>query len=451
MTEFLKGDLGVGMENGPKDGMVDVLEIKEKPCHVDPVIKCAILGVSQVMSQISEAAVLIHGPKGCAFPTYEATIYDKLLFNFSEMCERSVIFGGEEQLLQKIYDTYHDNVPSIMSVITTCSSEIIGDDVNGVIDQASDLELPILRMEGVGFKRDNWESIDHAMTELVKWATKGVKRREIVKDETINLICHIGTSIRWKDEVESIEDTLKILGRPIRKFLYQNDLEDIIGIEKACLNVQINVGIGSDTVQYMKQRFGTPFIKSSPPVGLENTVEWVKNIANFLEINIDEELEDRAKDIKIKFRQGLGRVKTFRPFEIIQRAKVLIIGEPDIAIAYHSLMANELDTQSTVIMKSQDYQVHDMGFLRGEYRESTFKQSIDNMEIKSMIEEIKPDIILCNDFEYLLAKPISNPAYVNITYPGGRRLKILNKPYLGFDGLLYFLEDLFNVVIEKYS
>lgn len=206
MNDSIHNDLIHGDDAVPGDAAGAKGHEAER-CFVDPVTKCAILGISQVVAQIRGAAVLVHGPKGCAFPAYEATLYDRLVFNFSEMCERAVIFGGEKLLREKIYDTYYDNLPSLIALLTTCSSEIIGDDVEGVIG-TTDLPVPVLRMEGVGFKRDNWEGIGHAMTTILKHKTKGVKRKGLQCDGSINLIAHVGSSIRWKDEVFHLEALL---------------------------------------------------------------------------------------------------------------------------------------------------------------------------------------------------------------------------------------------------
>lgn len=416
---------------------------------VDPVTKCPILGISQVVSQIAEAAVLVHGPKGCAFPAYEATLYDRLSFNFSEMCERSVIFGGEQQLREKIYDTYYDNLPSLIALLTTCSSEIIGDDINGVI-AAAGLPVPVLRMEGVGFKRDNWEGIGHAMAAIVKHKTKAVKRKDLEPDGSINLIAHVGSSIRWKDEVLGLEELLKRLGRPVRRLFCANRLADFDGIAHASLNLLVSPQVGREVAEYMQQRFGIPFLSPSLPVGLEQTVGWLNAVGTAIGEDRSADWDREADAVRTRFREGMGRVNSLRPFETLQDMRTLIVAEPATALAYHHFLHHELEMRPThVVLKTQPYHDIALAGYRATYPDTRFVELSDNMGFKELISVARPELIFGNDFEYLLARPVSDPVYVNIAYPGARRVKAAPRAYLGFDGVLCLAEDLFNNVIER--
>ena len=104
---------------------------------LDSIQKCGIFGVSQVMAQIKGASVVIHGPKGCVFPAYEASIADSLNISYTEMCRKSTVFGGERDAIEKVKDEYYESLPEIMAIITTCASEIIGDDINGIINSGN--------------------------------------------------------------------------------------------------------------------------------------------------------------------------------------------------------------------------------------------------------------------------------------------------------------------------
>lgn len=420
-------------------------------CYVDPVTKCAILGISQVIAQIEGASVLVHGPKGCAFPAYEATLYDRLSFNFSEMCERSVIFGGEKLLREKIYDTYYDNLPSLIALLSTCSSEIIGDDIDGVIG-AVELPAPVLRMEGVGFKRDNWEGIGHAMTMILKHKTKQVRRKDLQNDGSINLISHVGSSIRWKDEVLPLEAALGELKRPVRRLFCNNRLADFDDAAQAAINVLVSPGVGREAAEFMQQRFGIPFVAPPLPVGLEQTVGWLDTVAKALGLDIRDELDRKADGIRVRFRDSMGRVNTRRPIEKIQSLKTVIIADPDTALAYQHFLRHELELKPRcVVLKSQAYHSTALEETRQCNPETRFVELADNMEIKELLAEERPELILCNDFEYLMTKPISDPLYINISYPGARRLKATPRSYLGFEGVLCLAEDLFNGTIERFT
>lgn len=425
---------------------------KVEPCCIDPTVKCAILGASRVLAQIRDAAVLIHGPKGCAFPAYEATLYDPLKFNFSEMCEHAVIFGGEKALEEKIYDTYYDNMPSLIGLVTTCSSEIIGDDVAAVARNTV-LPVPMLCLEGVGFKRDHWEATDHAMTELAKLVCSNKKRRDVVADGSINLISHVGLSPRWQDEACQLEAELtRFIGYPVRRLYCRNQLAELNGIERAALTLQVSPQVGGEPAAWLKQRYGIPACAPALPVGLEQSIAWMLAVVQQLGVPLLEDLDSHADRIRSRFRDGLGRVTTFRPFEQLQRLSTVVVAEPSTALAYHHFLVNELEiAPRAVILKSQHYHQFDLAALRAAFPDTCFEEIRDTMHLKRRIHELAPQLLLGNDIEYLLAKPVSDPIYINISYPGVRRIKMQPRSYLGFEGVLNLLEDLFNGVIDRYA
>jgi nitrogenase molybdenum-iron protein beta chain len=421
----------------------------ERPCLADPLEKCAILGVSQVMSQVHGASVLVHGPKGCAFPAYEATLGDRLAFNFTEMCERSVIFGGEERLRSKLLDTYYEHLPAIVSIVTTCSSEIIGDDVLGVVTQ-SDLPVPVLRMEGVGFKRGHRQGAEHAMLELVRCRTQGVRRKGFARDGSINLIAHVGAGVRWKDEVVQLEQELRMLGRPVRRLFCDNVLADFDAVPRADLNVLVAPDLGQEVARELERRFGTPFVAPGLPVGLEQTVRWLGAIAERLGLNPAAALDREADAVRSRFRDGLGRVTTFRPLEALRALSTTIVADPATALAYHHFLHHELGLPARhVIVKAREAGRVDLGPSRTAYPETAFHEVSDYHQVAALLRDAAPELLLGNDIELLFARRASAPLYLNVAYPGARRAKLTSRPYLGFGGVLFLAEDLLNALVER--
>lgn len=419
------------------------------PCLLDPIWKCPIFGISQVMSQIQGASVLVHGPKGCAFPAYEATLYDRLAFNFSEMCERTVIFGGEEKLRDKLHDTYYESFPTLISVVTTCSSEIIGDDVLGVVRE-SGLSIPVLKMEGVGFKRGHRQGVEHAMLQLIAHCCADAKPDLATRDESINLLCHVGTSVRWKDEAYALEKQLAALGRPVRRLFCDNTLSDFGGMERADLTVLVSADVGQEAAAHLERRFGVPFIAPGLPVGLEQTVRWVGAVAGRLNLQSSERLDREADAIRGSFREGLGRLTTFRPLDALRSLSTVIISEPDATLAYHHFLRRELGIRpKLVLFKPQLVGSTDLRAHRDAYPETEFAELTNYADLRGIVGKITPELILCNDVEYLLVRAFSDPLYVNISYPGARKVKLTSRPYLGFGGTLHFAEDLLNALIER--
>ena len=100
---------------------------------------CALGGSLAVTSFIRDGITIIHSPQGCAhqmFSAYHAMAADSDSFSIpkvivSNITNREVIFGGEEALLEALDRADAEN-PALISVVTSCVPETIGDDVEGV-------------------------------------------------------------------------------------------------------------------------------------------------------------------------------------------------------------------------------------------------------------------------------------------------------------------------------
>ena len=90
------------------------------------------------VNSIVDAVPLIHGPVGCSFQRKVNPF--KLYSPFFEtpctnMNDIDVVYGGEEKLSQGIKETYEKYHPNLIVVITTCASDLIGDDFKAVIEE----------------------------------------------------------------------------------------------------------------------------------------------------------------------------------------------------------------------------------------------------------------------------------------------------------------------------
>ena len=83
---------------------------EDRNCH-DSIQKCGIFGVSRIAAQIRSASVIVHGPKGCVLPAYEASLTNPLSISYTEMCRETTVFGGEDDVVYKIRMEYFTNNP----------------------------------------------------------------------------------------------------------------------------------------------------------------------------------------------------------------------------------------------------------------------------------------------------------------------------------------------------
>ena len=100
---------------------------------------CALGGTLSVAAFIRDGITVVHAPQGCAhqtFSTFHALMADAGLARIpkvivSNITNREVIFGGEEALAEALDRADAEN-PGIITVVTSCVPETIGDDTEGI-------------------------------------------------------------------------------------------------------------------------------------------------------------------------------------------------------------------------------------------------------------------------------------------------------------------------------
>jgi len=414
-------------------------------CLTDSNEKCGILGVSQVLAQINHSSVIIHGPKGCVFPVFEASIADPINYNFTELCERTTVFGGDDAVKNKIEDEYYKNNPSLIALVQSCSAEITGDDVEGVMRKL-ELPIPLFKIDGAGFINTLLAGINAALKKVVEEVSE--PRHNHSGSDIVNLICHVGSYRFWQSDVRYLLGLLEEAGIKVRPLFLHTAVETLKNCYDARLNILVLEDYGIDLARHMKDAGHLPYVHSVAPIGLEGTSRWLEAVGTALGRDFSMLIDRKISEVKNRFEAGMGRVDDFRPFETLRRMRILIIGNAAVILGFASIFQNEMGiTPDLVVCKDPAEKSSEI------CRQVPCKNQVvfsnDFSTIKALIRSFRPTILLGNDLEYYFARSVSDPVYLNISYPGSREINFFNTPYLGFDGTLNFLQELYNKIINR--
>lgn len=413
-------------------------------CMTDSNERCGILGVSQVVAQIMNASVVVHGPKGCVFPAFEASIFHPVNYNFTELCEKSTIFGGEDAVKDKIIDEFHENNPSLIALVTTCSSEITGDDVEGIIHSLG-LPIPVIKIDGSGFTMNQLQGANHAFKRVVEELAELSDR---CPGNYVNLIPHVGSYRNWQSDIVHLEKLLKEAGLEVRTLVMDTSVETIKRSYDAMLNILVSKDYGLDVAVHMEKVANIPFVCPPAPIGLEGTSKWLEAVGVALNSDFGPLADAKVALAKGKYEDGVGRVDDFRPFESIRKMTTMIIGSAEVACGFAQIFHNELSiTPDQVIIKGSA--VTSSLPPDGIPCKNEVIYTDDFSRIKESIRTARPTILMGNDLEYYYARTQGDPIYINISYPGSREIQFYQNPYFGFDGVLHFIQELYNKIIQR--
>jgi nitrogenase molybdenum-iron protein beta chain len=115
--------------------MLDELKFQDCTHSHDPVVGCALEGVSNIIAGIRDISIVLHSPQGCASTV--ALGYDNHETDFTQrkvactrLFETDIIMGATEKLRDLILKADATYKTKVMFVIGTCSADIIGEDIS---------------------------------------------------------------------------------------------------------------------------------------------------------------------------------------------------------------------------------------------------------------------------------------------------------------------------------
>ena len=111
---------------------------------------CQMIPALSILSTLPDTVVLVHGAIGCSGPAhnYNASMRSRqmaetanppgTLWISTALGERDVVGGGEGKLRAAILDADRRYRPSAIVIVNTCVPSVIGDDVDGVVEEIQD-------------------------------------------------------------------------------------------------------------------------------------------------------------------------------------------------------------------------------------------------------------------------------------------------------------------------
>lgn len=243
---------------------------------------CVMSGAWRSLQALKDdIAVIIHGARGCN-NSFKLDYMDGASKTFNvDLNEHDVIFGGEQKLRQAILDIDTEYSPNLIVVLTSCCSELIGDDVDAVIAGVSSIinaKIFSLNTGGMSGKQQ-YEGQNAANLGLAK----ALMREQDIQKNTVN---YLGYYFQWdyregRDICELKRLLERINIRLLNVFTSGMSAKNIEESPCASLNIVRCPHSTHKLATYMAERFNTPYIFPAMPIGKENTTKFLLEVAEY--------------------------------------------------------------------------------------------------------------------------------------------------------------------------
>ncbi|MDR2830807.1 MAG: nitrogenase [Methanobrevibacter sp.] len=434
-------------------------------CHdkkfavINPTRMCQPMGAVQAMMGLKNAMPLIHGSQGCA--TY---MRFQLIRHYREpievastsLSEKTVIYGGELNLLKALKNISEKQNPEIIGVMSTCLTETIGDDVNGMIKKFKDVNIgknlpAMVSIPTPSYAGSHVEGYDKAVLSLIKHFA-----RKMIPNNKINIILgNLSPSnlaeiknimkdlnvepILLTDASENLDAPLTEETLELHKF--GTSLEELR--DTANSNATISVTKHNDSgAKYLEKVFGVKSISGSMPIGIKNTDAFIKSISDAMNVSIPKKIirdRGRLSDVLVD------------AHAYNYRRKVAIFGDVDMVIAMarftHEMgMIVEVlcvGTESPRFKKDLNELIDDMN------HKPIVLENKDLHDFGMVLESNPVDLIIGNAYGAQIANRFNIPLF-RVGFPIFDRIGAQRISFIGYNGGIKFVDAITNTIIDFY-
>ena len=333
------------MERAP-----ELVPARARTVVINPNRTCMPLGAMWAVLGVHGAIPFVQGAQGCTTYvryTFCRVFKEPATIATASFHEDAAVFGGRRNLVEGLRNLVVRYWPKLIGVVTTCSSEIIGDDMVSFIKMARARlrqeigaekadRIPIVLVNTPSFAGSHVEGYDRASRAFVETLAT-VKDKPNGKVNIIPGLLYPGDIREIKHllrhmEVEGIvlfdiSDPLDAPLRPPQKFPYEppggTPVEQIRDMANSLATFALQPHAGQAGARYLERKYGVRAVVGPPPVGVQGTDEFLSTLSAITGKPIPETLLDER-----------GRLvdSLADTFHHTMMKKVAIMGDPDVVL-----------------------------------------------------------------------------------------------------------------------
>jgi nitrogenase molybdenum-iron protein beta chain len=442
-------------------------EVKEKTrggC-INPIFTCQPCGAQFVSIGIKDCIGIVHGGQGCVmFVRLLISQHFKESFEIasSSVHEDGAVFGAVKRVEEAV-DVLLMRYPHIkvIPIISTCSTEIIGDDIEGVVtklnagllkEKYAGREVHLIPIHTPSFVGSMVSGYDVAVRDFVTYFAKKTepsKKLNLitgwVNPGDVTTLKHLLAAMQVEAtvlfEIENFDSPLM----PYGNFVSYGDttIEDLAGTANAIGTIALNRYEGGKAAQYLEKEFGVPAIIGPTPIGIRNTDTFLQNLKTMTGRPIPESLV-RERGIALDAITDIAHM-------FLADKKVAIYGNPDLAIGIAEFCL-DLGMKPVLLLLGDD----NTGYKKDQ-RIKAMQENVDfpmeiitnadlwDLENRIKNEGLELDIILGHSKGRYSAID-NNIPMVRVGFPTYDRAGLHRYPVVGYAGAIWLAEQMANTI-----
>ena len=418
------------------------------------------LAAMQTDQAITGAIPILHSGPGCAAKLNDnngtSGRYSPNIFPCTSISEKEVVFGGSAKLRSTIENAIKVIDADLFVVLSGCTGEIIGDDIEEVAGNFADAEKPVIWAKTPGFKGNNYVGHD--------WILKSIFEQYLADAEPqtekglVNLfVAPPQQDPYWLGNLREIESLISAIGlKPNTIFGFGRGLENLKKIPNAEFTILVSPWAGLDSAKYLERRFGIKLLQYPVlPIGATETTKFLRAVQEFT--GVDKELVERV--ITEKEAQFYYYIERFADTLLETRIlgkRFTVVSDSEYTIAVTKFLVNDMGLFPEKVFITDDAPKSFQQKISDELKELNYgikaevQFSTDGHDIHEQIKAADfagTPLIIGSNWEKKLALELG-AHYVNVSYPMLEKL-VINDHIAGYSGGLHLLEQIYTAAMSK--
>ncbi len=438
---------------------------RERAGIINPIFTCQPCGAQFASIGIKDCIGIVHGGQGCV-------MFVRLLFSqhfkesfelaSSSVHEDGAIFGAVGRVEQAV-DVLLMRYPhvKVVPIISTCLTEVIGDDIEGVVrklnaellpEKYPDREVHLIPIHTPSFVGSMVSGYDITVLDFVKYFAEKTEPNGKLNvftgwvnpgDVTAlkHLLAQMDIDATVFFEIETFDSPLMPEGNHVSHG--ETTIEDLQGSANAMGTIALNRYEGAKAAEFLQSEFEIPTIIGPTPIGIRNTDTFLKNLKALTGKPIPESLV-RERGIAIDALTDLVHM-------FLADKRVAIYGNPDLVIGLAQFCI-DLEMKPKVLLLGDDNSRY-----KDDPRVKELQENVDwDMEVITNADfwELE-DRIKNKGLELDLMLGHSKGRFISIDYdipmlrvgfPTYDRAGMYRHPVVGYAGAIWLAEQMANTL-----
>jgi nitrogenase molybdenum-iron protein beta chain len=440
---------------------------RERVGVINPIFTCQPCGAQYASIGIKDCIPIVHGGQGCVmFVRLLISQHLKESFELasSSVHEEGAVFGalkrveeGVDVLLMRYPDA------KVVPIISTCSTEVIGDDIDGVVlklnagllkEKYAGREVHLVPIHTPSFVGSMVTGYDLALRDFVAYFAKKAEPNGKVNLITgwanpgdvkalKHLVSEMGVDATVLFEIENFDSPLMPSGNTVSHG--DTTIEDLRGTANALATFALNRYEGGKAAKYLEDEHGVPALIGPTPIGIRNTDAFLRRLKDVTGKPIPESLV-RERGIAIDAITDVTHM-------FLADKKVAIYGNPDMVIALAQFCL-DMEMRPVLLLLGDD----NSGY-KDDPRVKELVNNVDfdmevitNADFWELEDRIKNrglelDLILGHSKGRFISIDYNIPM-VRVGFPTYDRAGMYRHPILGYSGATWLAESMANALFE---